>query len=91
MAQAKGLTLKIETQTEEIGTMKPIGSKNVSKSIKSIGQYIIDNADKISENIDKTVEINISANISIDELPTVEISYTNRIFDTSMINTATTE
>lgn len=95
MTTAEGLTVditvkendtgKVRTGKQEVCTMKPVGKENVAKCIKSIGQYIIDNAEKFSENIDRTVEINIYGNISVNELPTVEVVYTNQIPDMSMV------
>jgi len=69
-----------------VGTMKPLGKENVVKCIKNIGQYIIDNAEKISENIKETFSIDIDCNLTVDALPEVKVTYTKRISDASMIS-----
>lgn len=75
---------RVDGGSEKVGTMKPIGKENVAKCIENIGQHIINNAKKIAENIDRTVSIDIDCNISVDELPTVSITYENRLNDTTM-------
>ena len=82
---------RVSGSSEKVGTMKPLGKENVAKCIKNIGQYIIDNAEKFAENIDRTVSIDINSSSSVEELPEVEVIYTNRLEDTSMINNATAE
>ena len=82
---------RVSGSSEKIGTMKPLGRENVANCIKNIGQYIIDNAEKFAENIDRTASIDINSSIAVNELPEVEVIYTNRMTDTSMIDRATTE
>lgn len=85
----RNINITEKTLKEEVGTMKPIGKENVAKCIKNIGEYIIQNAEKISDNVDDTVSIDIHGNITVDELPTVEISYTNQITDLTMFGVET--
>lgn len=87
MAQVDELTvdivthpcIKVEEEPKTIWDSSPMGKESVKRCIKDIGQYIIDNAEKIAENIDRTVVIDINCNISVDCLPEVQVSYTNRV------------
>lgn len=71
--------IKMKEEPKEIWDSSPMGKESVKRCIKDIGQYIIDNAEKIAENIDKTVVIDINCNISVGCLPEVQVSYTNRL------------
>lgn len=71
--------IKVEEEPKEVWDSSPMGKESVTKCIKDIGQYIIDNAEKFAENIDRTVAIDIDCNISVDCLPEVRVSYTNRL------------
>lgn len=82
---------KVNITSEKVGTIKSLGKENVIKCIKNVGQYIIDNAEKFMENVDKTISIDINCNFSVNEFPQVEVIHTNQITDTSMFDNATTE
>lgn len=69
--------IKIEEAPKEIWDSSPMGKESVKRCIKDIGQYIIDNTEKIAESVDRTVSIDINCNISVDCLPEVQVSYTN--------------
>lgn len=71
--------IKIEEAPREIWNSSPMGKESVKRCIKDIGQYIINNAEKFVENVDRTVAIDINCNISVDCLPEVQVSYTNRL------------
>lgn len=71
--------IKVQEAPKEIWDTSPMGKESVKRCIKDIGQYIINNAEKIAENIDGTVAIDINCNISVDCLPEVQVSYTNRL------------
>lgn len=66
---------EIKGFTEELSDMSSIGTDNVIKCIKNIGQYIIDNAEKIGKNAGHCLSINIKGNVSMLESPTVEVIY----------------
>lgn len=82
---------KVSISSEKVGMIKALGKENVAKCIKNVGQYIIDNAERFVENVDKTVSIDINSRFSVNDFPEVEVIYTNQITDTSMFDNATTE
>ena len=52
------------------------GREKYIKEIKAIGQHLIDNAEDILDDMDTNLirEINISSNIRIGEIPTIDIN-----------------